>query len=370
MLDGETMPQTMEAADAALTSTSESPEPVTETPAAEPAEQSPGPVRDELGRFTSPAPKAEPEAPEGDAAPAPETPGEPTAESEPEAPAEQYEPVKYRADGQDLEIPGSAVGSEGAFIPAAQLPEVLQLLSAGKAAFGSVRQRLSEAADQVKTANSRAEAAEAQAQHLLAHFEQMVESGQMGQWLEAVQQNWPILKAEAKAKAIEMQNKANADRLKQYEQREEQARLRPLMDSALERSVMQRGQALGLQPDDLAEVHRALKAQHMENLVFVRAPYDDPASGIRQGELVIDYSVVDAELQRAASWAKRYGGKSVTTKPTAKPEAPKPVNKVPPTVGAKGTRAPKQGSAIPAFKSTREADEWFANGGYNDIDGE
>lgn len=372
MLEAE-IPATMEAADAALTSPSESPEVTPEPAAAEPVAQADGQPRDDQGRFTSPAPKAEESEPaSAEATPAPETPSEPPTDPAVEAPAEQYEPLKYRADNQDFELPGSAVGTEGAFIPAAALPELQQLLSAGKAAFGSVRQRLSEAASREQQAVARAEAAEAQSTHLLAHFEQLIQSGQAGAWLEGVAQNWPILKAEASKKALELQYKAERDELTKFRQQDEQARLKPLMDQTLRSTVQSYSTRAGLDAEGQAEVLRVLQEPRFQNFVFVRAPFDDPTAGIKQGDLVIDYSVVEGEVQRLRNWTSRYAPKATpkiaaAMQRNAAMEAPKKVAP-PPTVAAKGTKAPKQGAAVPSFKSTKEADEWFERGGYNELD--
>lgn len=366
--DETTAPTTMEAADDLLTNPPEVESPEVETPtvAEEPAAQPDERPRDELGRFTEKAPKAEAEAATADPPPAPETPVEPQAE--PEAPADepQYDPIAYRADGQEITIPGSAVGEDGAFIPATELPNVLQLLSAGKAAMGSVRQRLGEAAQREQAAISRAESAEAQTQHLLSHFEQLIESGQFGQWMEAVHQNWPILKAEAKAKAIEKQTEADRQALQRYREQEEQSRLKPLMDQALEAAV----QSFGAKLDEAGrkEVANILREPRYEHLVFVRAPYDDPSQGIKKGDLVIDYGVVQAEIARVQNWQARYQPKTPTKPPVATKPVEAPKNKVPPTVGAKGTRPPKQGSPIPQFKTAKEADEWLIRGGYNDLE--
>lgn len=369
MIDAE-IPATMEAADAALTAT-ESPETTPEAVTAEPVAQPEGQPRDEAGRFTSPAPKVEePEASvTDDPAPAPETPSEPTTEPATEAPVE-YPSLAYRADGQEFAFEGSAVGEDGAFIPAKHLPELQQLLSAGKAAFGSVRQRLSEAASREHSAVARAEAAEAQATHLLSHFEELVQSGKIGEWLEGVAQNWPVLKAQAQAKAIELQAKADREALEQFRQRETEQAQRPLMDRTLEQAVADFGGRAGLDDATRAEVLRVLREPHLQSAVFVKAPMDDPAAGFKKGELVIDFSVVQAEVARAKNWLMRSAPAQKIAQAQARNAAKVAPPKVtpPPTVGAKGTKAPKTGAPIPTFKSTKEADAWFEQGGYNEIE--
>lgn len=369
MMDGEA-PTTMAEADAALVA----PETPEAAPAAEPTGQpTEGQARDEQGRFTQ-APKAAPDPSPEEPAPAPETPAEPTASAEPaaEAPAD-YPAFSYRADGQEFPVPGSAVGEDGVFIPKDQLPEVQQLLSAGKAAMGSVRQRLNEAAQREQAAILRAEAAEVQGQHILAHFEQLIEQSQHVQdwaqspaalWLQQAAINWPVLKAEAKAAGIEKQREADRQALERYQQQEQQARLRPIMEQTLEQGVQHFGRQAGLGETALRDVIQALKDPRWEAVVFPAAPYDDPAQGIKQGDRVIDYGVVQEWVRRAVTWGAGRQTPAATPKPAAKPVTPAAV---PPTVATKG-KAPKSGPAIPAFKTKEEADAWFERGGYMDLD--
>lgn len=360
----------MEEADALLVNPPDTPG-APETPAAEePAAETSSQPRDEQGRFTT-APKAEePEASPEAPAPAPETP-EPTATPEP-APVE-YPPFSYRADGQEFSFPGSAVGDKGITFKSEHIPELQQLLSAGKAAMGSVRQRLSDAAQREQAAVSRAEAAEAQAGQVLAHFEELIEKSQgqelaqspMGQWLMDAAMNWPILKARAEAKAVELKNKAAADRLAEYERREEESRMRPLMDQALDGYIQQFGKQAGLSDQGIKEVADALKADNWRGHVFVKADYDDPARGVRQGQLAVDLNIVQDWVQRAAKWG---AGRQAQPQPQAPKAPPKPAPKIPPTVGAKGARVPTPAAKIPKFNSAKEADAWFERGGYNEID--
>lgn len=353
----EQLPATMADADAALT-TSAPEEP--EVAAAEPAAEPEGQPRDEQGRFTE-TPKDEPEPSPEEPAESPEPLGEPTepVEATPDAESEP-EPFVYRADGQEFEIPGSAVGDEGIFIPSEHLQEVQQLLSAGRASFGSVRQRLSESAAREQQAADRAAAAEAQAQTILAHFESLIEKNQIGEWLQNVAQNWPILKAESKAKAVELATQAQTQELARYREQEQQTALRPLMDSTLQDSIRQQGAQAGLDDDTLGQVYRELQSPDYQGLLFVKAPYDDPASGIRKGELVIDHGVVAkvlrfAGMNRARPAQQQKIAEAVKANAQVEPKG----KKIPPTVGGRG-RTPQQ--AVPAFTSAKDADEYLLHG--------
>jgi hypothetical protein len=353
----ETPPETLEAADAALTAGLPDPE---GEPAAEPAAE-PTQPRDAEGRFTEKPPTEEPEAPvEGEPAPE-ETPAEP-AELPTAEPVEEElpdEPFAYRADNQDFSVPGSAVGEDGVFIPAAEVPQVQQLLSAGKAAFGSVRQRLSDAAQREQVAMDRATAAEAQAQQILAHFETLIEKGQVQAWLENVQQNWPILKAEAKAKAVELQNQSTAKRLQEYEAREQQTRLQPLIEQTLQQSVWTQGRELGLDDRTIQAVFERLKAPEQRDLLVVSAPFDDPSGGFRKGESVMNHSLVRGALELAGiNRQPPAQQQKIAAAVKANTAAAKPA-KIPPTVGGKG-RVPSPGT--PKFKTAAEADDFLLEG--------
>lgn len=368
ILDGEEGgPGTIEEADALLTTTT----PDVEEPAAEPAAPASQP-RDEAGRFAK-APEAEAPA-EPEAAPPPETPSEPVAATEPavEEQPEPEVPFTFRADGREISIPGSDTGPDGVFIPSQHIPEIQNILAEGMAARGSVRQRLSEAAQQVQAEKQRADASEARSQQILAHIEGLVEQSQtafssgdvnailqspLGQWLYGVTTNWPVLKAQAQAKAVEMQNAAERKQLEDYRRREAEAQLRPMKQQTLQSALRQFGQ--GLDAGVLQALERELGDPSMDGSVFVRAPYDDPASGIKAGEVVIDFNVV----QRAVNIAKL----SRPSAPVAAP-APKvmPAVKPPPTIG-RGTQAPSR-NAMPAFKTAKEADDWLLEGELPDVE--
>ena len=351
MLDTETVPGTMQEADALLTTVSED-EP--QVAAVEPAASPEGPTRDEQGRFTSP-PQAEPPAPEaeGAQAPAPESAGEPQAATEQEAVEESFPEFSFRADGQETNIPGSAVGADGIFIPQQAVPEIQSLLAEGRAARGSVRQRLSEAAQQVQAANQSVAAAKAEAQHVLGYIESLIENGQMAAWLENVQQNWPVLKAEARAKSVEMQNQAERAQLQAYQERDRQAQLRPLMQQSLHRAVEQFGTEAGLDQGLRGEVERRLG--QYEQQVFVKAPYDVPEVGIKQGELAINYQYI----RDAIALVGLNRQTAAVAAPARVAAAPVRAVKPPPTVG-RGTAT--SGRAIPQPKSREEADALLLDG--------
>lgn len=345
----------------------ESDSPPVETPEA-PASPS-EPARDAKGRFAE-TPLETPEAP---VAGAPESP-EPPAPSE--APAEEvYESFAYEADGQPFEVKGSQVGDDGVFFPTDSLPELKHLLAQGRALTGSFREIRSRDAQAVQAAESRAQAAEAAKDHILGHFQQLVQQSQgqdpmqgpLAQWLLGVHQNWPILQANAKAEGLRLQFENDRKALDTYRQQEQQARMEPMIRQGLQQYISGYAQQYALSPQLAQELQAIITDPELKSVVLVKAPYDDLANGIRQGDLAVNRRVIEAHAQRLANLSKQFGTPQVAAAPVAKP-APKPVQAPPPTVGGKGARVPKEGKGIPVFKTQRELDAWFEAGGYNDID--
>jgi len=345
------------------------------TPEPEPTAQ----PRTPEGRFAPKAPTADTPAPADPAAPAnaaPAPPSEPAASPEPETKAEDYPPFSYRGpDGREQTVPGALVGSDGVFFPADRLPELQHLY----AQVPALERRLTDAGRREKAAASRAEAAEAQAKAITDQIEHLIESGQIGDWLQQVQVNWPVLKAEAKARGIELRSKADADRLAELEQEREAASLQPQMDEALERSVLQFGQQAGLDQAELQAVYQRLQSPRFKGLIFVRAQDDIPAQGIRKGELVIDYGVIRDEIKDAVEWKKRYAGSAPAAKVDKQVEAAKAANAAaaaarakapaPAVTGKQGVTGgkPKPTGKQYAGMSAREIDDDIFGAGFDDL---
>jgi hypothetical protein len=345
--------------------------------ASEPQEGSESQPRDDAGRFAAPPQaESEPSTPVEAETPAPESPETPDIEAEPEA---VYEPFRFRADNADHEIPGSQAGEDGIFIPTESLPHVQQLFAAGVAANGSVRQRLTEASQREQSANVERDAARAESAAVLQHFQKLVADSLGKPWdqspaydfLNNLAVNWDKLQADAKVIGMTKQNEARDRRLAEFEQKEQQSRLEPMIQSSIGNAVERYGQQHGLPSEIAQEVYKTLTSPEYRNHVVVTAGYDDPANGVQRGQLALNHTFIAAEVERIGKLVQRFG----TTSPQAKKiEAAKAQNakaeqkvKTPPTVGSKGTRAP-QGNKMPTFKTEKEATEWFMNGGYNDLD--
>ena len=343
----------------------EAPSQPADTTEVKPDTPTPEVPRDERGRFAEKVPTPDAQTAEAVSTPA-ETPVEPTA---PEAEAPEDIPATYRADGQEFQIPGSAVGVDGTFISTdVWQREVLPLLAAGRAARGgSLQKRLQESTQQIQHWQQQANAAQAQSQAIIAKIDQMVEANTIGEWLEGVQQNWPILKARAEADALRMQQQAMAQQLQTHQAEQQRQALEPQFSQALEQSLMHYGS--GLSQEQLQGLYAQLNTPQLRNALFVRAQQDDPMTGLRAGEWAIDNGVVEQWVR----WASQYQPKPST--PTIPAKVAKAVQQneqkaaavPPPVVGGKGGAAPSQKPRPKQYKDGHEAlkkifdDEEFQN---------
>lgn len=343
------------------------------TTSAKPETPTPATPRDERGRFaekpSTPAP--EPSSPEA-AVPA-ETPAEPTAPDAAAAAEEEtsYPEATYRADGQDFTIPGSAVGDDGVFNTTdVWQREILPLLAAGRAARGGSLQRtLQDKSREVQSWQQQAQAAQAQSQAIIAKIDQMVENGTIGQWLEDVHQQWPIMKAQAEASALRLQQQAAQQQLQAFQAEQQQRQMEPQFTAALENSLTQIGPQFDLTPEQLAGLFQQLNTPAMRQTWLVRAQYDDPMSGVRAGEWAIDTSVVQQWAQWASQYQPRQKAPAVPPKvaEAQKQNAKKTPAAPPPVVGGKGGSAPSGKPNAPKYKDGKEAlarifdDEEFQN---------
>ena len=366
MPEVETLPDDAAAADAALLA-GEEPEQPAEEPVADAAEPQPdepsGQPRDPQGRFTDTAPTPEPETPvDGAAVPDSETPGEPQ---------EEAQAWSIHAEGSDFQIEGAVVGDDGVFIPAAQRERTETLIRQGLAYEGSsqtwfneANQRQQETEQRAESALAQVDAAVAEKQHVLDHFEQLVEASQaqlaqgaaladtpLGQWMVGVAVNWPVLKAQAETRGLQVKAEVDSKRVETFDREREDAKLQPVMDKALSDWVLSYGEQAGLDRAVLEGVYKDLKDPRFKAVLFVRSPRDDVSQGIRKGDLAIDHTVVGDWISRVVGW--RGSGTATTAAGAPTPAAPaKPAPTPPPTVSA--TRGPAPQKAPPAAPKTKE----------------
>lgn len=318
--------QQMDAADLALERTVEQALDGTEAPApqsgaaadepAAPAQRAPaGQPRDGQGRFAEKPPSAAP--PVESAAPAPEAQSEPTADAEELSPGEQelesgeadpdenYSEASYRYDGKDEVIPGSAVGENGAFIPTEQFQQIQELIALGRSAReGSIRQQLRSHGHEAQRWETQVKAALASSDHVINAINEMVEAEIRGdaekgiaKWLEDITRNWPILKEQAKSKRVELELAQERSQRESYEQEQERSRREPQIRGVIESQVTHFGQLSGLDADARKTLVERLNSPRFRDQVVHQAKEDDPRNGIRRGEWVVEYGVIEDEVK-------------------------------------------------------------------------
>lgn len=330
---------------------------------AAPATEAPSQPRDESGKFVA---RTE-SAPQADSAPADQPPSEaqpPATETASEA---VYPQFQYRASGRDYELPGSKVGADGLFVPTDQLPYLQRLLAEGHQNRDLSRDFGRKVADARRDGELKLQ----QANNLLAELADIArDPNRMADWGLDLERNWDLLRARAEKTVMEQQLAAERARLTEYEEEQQAAALVPQLESALGQTISSLLGRPEFQGVDGPKMYDRLMHNFFDR-IFAEATPEDVAAGIARnvGDIVIDYGVIEDEMkyeadvlhraqtaQRAAVEAAGRNAKAQTQQ-----------RAVPPTVGAKAGPAPKAAPALPKFTTTRDVDEWFDKGGYDDI---
>jgi len=324
-------------------------------------ETSEGPPRDEKGRF---AKADQPEAAPSEA-PSPDAPTEPTTEGEAEV---AYPAFRYRADGQEHELPGSAVGEHGVFLPNEMVPQITRLLQEGHAHRGSFQRLLSEKAREIQNAAAERDAAKAELTEIKAKIEELVrDENAFDRFVQDQRGNWEITKAKAEAAAHRTLLERERSQREEYERERQEQQLRPLMRDRLAGALNAVGKELQLPPTVLETAWRRMNQDDYVDRLFPRAQEDDPINNVRKGQRYdVQLQVVWNELQAYADIMRTVGPPTQPTPP--KPKAPvKPIQKPPPTVSTKGGQAPS-GPKRPDFSKEKDptaaVDDWFDKDGF------
>jgi hypothetical protein len=348
------------------------------------------PSRDEKGRFVSREDhpdEATPsdEKPETAAEEAP--PESPASPDEPEegqtdevpAPAEppDYPTFRYRADGRDYEVPGSAYGESGTFIPTAEMEKLTRLVQEGHTHRGSFKQILNDKQREIDRAATGEDAARAELTAIKDKIEQLVtDPTEFERFIENLRGNWAVTKAQAEAESHKKLLDTERAQRESWEQEREEARLQPMMRQRLERTLVLAGKEMNLGADILKFAYQRLQTPEYLDRLYPRAEADNPQTGLKKGQrLDINVRMVQDELEYLASVTK---GRVVEPTPNPKVEAAKaqaakaasPTKEVktPPTVSTKGGTAPTASKKkVPTFTSAEEADDWLRSGKYEEL---
>ena len=386
----------------------EPPESGDEAPGDEPAQPTTddGSARDAQGRFvsTDDADK-DPAAPAYDdegAEPVDEDDSPPTAETDddPQQDAgavddaesgmlsdEEWEALpslQYRADGQNWEIPGSKVEPDGVFIPSDQIANVTQLLSEGQAHRGSFRETLAGRDGQIESLTAQLEGEKAALQEITDKIEELVtKPGALEAWVEDQRKNWDTLKLNAElAKERRAREHADTQRTR-LEQQAEETRMLPIMRNRLAEAVQHWGTQAGFDTKALEQLYARLNTrERLFNEFFPKGEdgqYQENLEPVRQEILFlqrISGTQPAAEPRPVREEPKKPQGKKPPKQDTTPPKTPKSRGsrrrrRAPTTVSssaAKPAAPAKPKPEIPKFETTEEADRWFEQGGYNDLD--
>lgn len=148
---------------------------------------------------------------------------------------------EIRADGQDFEIPGTRLGTNGVWIDKESVPLVQQLLAEGVANRGSARQLREQLESENVQLRSRltndpdiikAKSFNQQIMRLLASGPEAVQA-----WLEDFTNNRQALVAQAEQAILRQQVQERDQQLSQLREQQEADQLQPVMDDALSNTV-------------------------------------------------------------------------------------------------------------------------------------
>lgn len=349
--------------------------------AAQPVPADGSPARDERGRFAQKAvvdAAATEDLPSGKAppvAPAATPPSEPAPGALRDPSGTPYPAWTFKADRQELSIPGSALGDEGAFIPRAALPEVQALIAEGMAHRGSWRQRERDYQSQIERLQSsrdpEVERARAFNQGIMDLFAQGPEA--VAAWLDDYQVNFPKFMAEAEAAVLRAQHEQTQAELGEYHAEQEAAEFQPVLEDALD-EVFARLKAQHPQADAERIADRIVN-RLLEDVVYEVPPEErrhlEPGERLlgtspRTGAMyVLNEQKVADEFGDLAGWGSQAAQQAATAaahavQANAARLAP---TGAPPGLGAGGAPPPGP-SAAPLPKTPEELEKWLEGGGW------
>ena len=214
-------------------------------------------ARDELGESVSPEEADKDVAAEGEepstAEAGPESEVTEEGEEEPKEEGvlsdEEWDALpamRYRADGQDWEIPGSKVEEDGVFIPTDQVGHITQLLAQGQAHQGSFQQTLQAHEAEVKNLAAELEGERAANQEISDKIEELVtKEGALEAFVEDQRKNWDTLKLQADLAKSKRATEHAVSVREGLEAHQEEVRVLPLMRSRLAEVIEEWGKQAG-----------------------------------------------------------------------------------------------------------------------------
>lgn len=349
------------------------PAPASPAPAAAPAE--PAAPRDDKGRFVkrdeappaAAAPQEEPPAPPP--GPSADEQAAPAAEGE-QPPAEQVEAeavfpeFEYTVNGRALSIPGSKVGEDGIFIPAAQVPEYTRHLIAGQTA----RQRERDHGRQLAAARTEHQLEVEKARNVLRTLAELVQDdAKFEDWRANLKQNWELLLAKAENEALK-QAKDEASSTLSEQQSEQAARdLVPQLQTAVKRSLDAFKGRPEYQGVDFERLEDRIYKRHFDQ-VFSEAEDDDPERQVRAGEILFHPDVIQELVQDEAAILARGRSEAAKLAQAAKKNQPVVAQQAAQAGGKKAPVPSAPAKTEPTkFESGREAIDYYFGEGFDKL---
>ena len=154
--------------------------------------------------------------------------------------------MRYRADGQDWEIPGSKVEEDGVFIPTAQIQHVTQLLAQGQAHQGSFQQTLAAKDVEVTNLTAELEGERAALQEISDKIEELVtKDGALEAFVEDQRKSWDTLRLQADLAKSKRATEHAVSARETLEASQEEARVLPQMRGRLAEVIEDWGKQAG-----------------------------------------------------------------------------------------------------------------------------
>lgn len=281
-----------------------------------------------------------------------------TPESAPDASGESAaepagEPFTFRADGKSFEIPGAVRYPEGVYVPTEAVAKLQEHLADRKGLNDRIRQLEA----QVQERDPEKHPAVLRANAITAKINALMDQGPeaMAEWLDNLQQNRPILEAQAEAAALKKQLESYTTRESTAATEEQATALADQMDQTLNQHldvVLQDPEiaALGLDRNRLQ-----VRLYRLAESLFGEADRDYRELGIRKGDLTINLELLRSEVQDAAALVRQYRGEQQQKQKAKAVNAPA-VNAAapPPVVAGTRTAAPRDTGR----KAPKNREEW------------
>lgn len=289
-----------------------------------------------------------------DAGPTDATPPTPPSDASGESAAESAgEPFTFKADGKQFEIPGALRYPEGVYIPTEAVARLQEHLADRKGLNGKIRQLEQEVQNRDPERHPEVLRARATMAQLSALMDKGPEA--MAEWLDNLQQNRPILEAQAERDALKKQLALHTERQASETTEAQATELADQMGQALEGHL----DALLAEPDiaalNLDKNRLQVRLYRLADALFGEAEQDYRELGIRKGDLTINLELLRAEVNDAAALARQYQGQAVAQQKAKKVNAPA-VNAAapPPVVAGTKTAAPRDTGR----KAPKNREEW------------